>query len=247
MEVQILDAMRRCRKEIEVKALKVRCAFRANEMGTVARKYQRALGPHDFYLRMEDVCRIPDIRKVIIDGTDEEFSTCVEELTSKLPKLTSQILKERTAKISALLPFKDRPGGALSLATAWFNCGLCYPCYPDPMHGTDVLGRQCLLPQNPPPGQPIDEVAFDFDFRILKQRWCAETPKFTFSEVASTTARGLILDCGGDPETITLAEMNSKFHRFAFFKSKELVACSWEETVSSTGFIGPPWVNRAPV
>ena len=107
MEVQILDAMRRCRKEIEVKALKVRCAFRANEMGTVARKYQRTLGPHDFYLRMEDVCRIPDIHKVIIDGTDEEFSTCVEELTSKLPKLTSQILKERTAKISALLPFKD--------------------------------------------------------------------------------------------------------------------------------------------
>jgi hypothetical protein len=34
---------------------------------------------------VEDACKIPDIRNVIIDGTDEEFNACDEEVTSGFP------------------------------------------------------------------------------------------------------------------------------------------------------------------
>ena len=74
-------------------------------MRVVVDKYQRSLDPHDFRPSMEGVCRTPDICKVIIDGTDEGFNTCAQEATPRLPALTSQIFEERTAKVSALLPF----------------------------------------------------------------------------------------------------------------------------------------------
>ena len=225
--------MRTCKKEIEDRALKGRCISRVNEMRTIVQKYQRTLHPHDFSLRMEDVCRIPDIRKVVIDGTDEEFSTCVEEVTSGLPKLTSQILEERTAKIAALLPANDRSGNVLSLAIAWFDCGFCYP---HRIHGSDMLMHQCGFPIcDLPSGQSIGETTFDSI--VPERRWRNKT-RFTFSEVASNIVRGLILDCGEDPESITLAGMSSKSHRFAFYKNDELVVHNWEGTVSPAGFVG---------
>ena len=234
MEARILDAMRTCKKEIEDRTLRGRCISRVNEMRTIVEKYQRTLRlhPHNFCLRMEEVCRIPDIRKVIIGGTDEEFSACVEEVTSGLPKLTSQILEERTAKISALLPANDRRGDALSLATAWFNCGFCHP---NRIHGSDTLMHQCTFPIcGFPSGQSISETTFD---SFVPERGWRDETRFTFSEVASNIVRGLILDCGEDPESITLAGMNSKLHRFAFYKNDELVVHNWEGTVSSADFV----------
>ena len=43
-----------------------------------------------------------------------------------------------------------------------------------------------------------------------------------------SAARRLVLEYGGDPESITLAEMNLKLHRFGFYKNGELVAQNWE-------------------
>ena len=242
MEARILDAMRTCKKEIEDRILRFRCISRLNKMRIIVQKYKRTLDPHDFCLQMEDVCRIPDIRKAIIDGTEEEFSACAEEVTSGLPKLTAQILEERVAKISALLPANDRPGDALQLATAWFDCGLCRP---HRMHGTDALRYECMLRWSGPSGQSIGEVTFDL--QVPKRGWCSGT-QVTFSEVASTITRGLILECGEGPESITLAEMNAKLHQFAFREDGELVAHNWEETVSSAGFVQGVhhrWVNCA--
>ena len=236
MEARILEAMRECKKDIEDRVLEARSISRVNEIRVVVEKYQRTLNPHDFCPRTEDVYQIPDIRKAIIDGTDEEFDTCVEEVASGLPKLTSKFLEERTAKISALVPFNERPDNVLSLAAAWFNCGWCHQYRP--MHGIDMLRHQCLIPWSPPSGKTTTFA--------LRRGWCAESSRFTFSQIASTIARGLILDCGEDPESITLAEMNSKFHRFVFYENDELVAHNWEETVSSALFEALPWVNCAP-
>jgi len=33
---------------------------------------------------MEDVGKIPDIRRTIVNGTDEEFNVCVEDVISSL-------------------------------------------------------------------------------------------------------------------------------------------------------------------
>ena len=234
MEARLLEAMQRRKKEIDDRPLKGHCIPRANRIGAIALEYQRTLNPHSFYLQMEDICQVSDIRRVVIDGTDEEFDACAEQLTSRLPKLTSQILEERTAKISTLLQFSERPDNVLSLATAWFNCGVCYQYLP--MNGINVLMHRCPFPPHPPPGKPIREATFDS--YVLKRGWCIEPSELTFSNFASTIARGLILDCGEDPESITLAEINSKLHRFVFYEDGELVAHNWDETVSHTSLLG---------
>ena len=224
--------MQTCRGEIEDKVLRARCLSRVSKMSTIAKKYHRTLHPHDFYLSVDDVCRFPDIRKAIIGGTDEEFNTCAEGVISGLPRLTSQSLEKRAAKISALLPSDERPDNVLSLATTWFECGSCNPSL---LHGTKALGHQCHILRSWPPDGPVGEVTFDIH---VGRGWCAETSKFTFSKVASAIARELIIGCGEDPESITLAEMNSKAHRFAVYENGALVARNWRETVCSTGSPG---------
>ena len=236
MEGQILEKMWRCRKRIEDSALDGRCTHRVDKMRTVVQEYQRTLDPHDFYLQVADICRIYDLRKVIVDGTDEEFNACTQEVTSGLPDLTSQIREERAAKISALLPFNGRQDDAPSLATAWFMCRSCNQY--KPMHGTDALRHPCLTPWNRRSRKPTDDTTPDLHEPAgLRQH--TETTRFTFSEAASAIARGLILDCGEDPESITLAEINSKLHRFVFFENGQLTAHSWKETVSSSGLRRP--------
>ena len=189
--------------------------------------YQRTLDPHDFCPSIGDVSRIPGIRKAIIYGTDEGFSACVEEVIAGLPKLTSKSLEERNSKLSALLPFKGRPTDVLSLATVWFTCVSCQVFL---MHGIDALMHQCPGPRSRAPAKTIGEATFENS--VLSHGWRAGASGFRFSTVASTIARGLIVDCGEDPKTITLAEMNSKFHRFILLEKNRPVVHSWRETVS---------------
>jgi len=223
MRTHILDEMQRCKQKIEDKASRDRCRSRVGEMRAIIRKYQRTLHPHDFCLSMEDVGQILDIREAIVNGTNEEFRICIEDVTSGLPKLTSKILEERTTKFSALLPFDGKPDNVLSLATAWFMC------FPRLMDGTEALGHRDPVPQSQTPWSPIGEEIFNI--HALGQDEEATESKLSFSETASIIARELILDCGEDPESITLAEMDSKFHRFAIYENGELVACNWRETV----------------
>lgn len=104
MEARVLYAMRACKRRIDGEALQARCISRANKMRAIVDKYRQTLHPHDFCLWRENVWRIPALRKVITDGTNEVFNTCVEEVSSGFPRPSSQFLEELTAKISALLP-----------------------------------------------------------------------------------------------------------------------------------------------
>ena len=229
MKARILVAMRTRKQAIDENALKTRWWSRVFRIRRAVEEYQRTLHPHDFSPSGVDVCRLPDIRKVILYGTDEEFNSCAEEVASGLPKLTSKFLEERTTKISAILPFDKRPDNILSLATAWFNCGKCPSLL---IHGTDALKHECPYVWRVPTERQITEVTFDTN--ILHGGWCAERSKFKFSEITSTIARRLILDCGEDPESITLTEINSKLHRFAFSKISVILPCSWREAVGSS-------------
>lgn len=224
MEIQILDAMKWRKKEIETKALIALWNSRVEEMGTIVKAYQRTFNPHDFYPSVEDVCRIPDIRQVIMGGTDEEFNACAEEVTSRLPELTSQFLEERTEKLSALIPFSGRAD--LSLATVWFKCRLCRSLL---IHGEDALKHECLRPQNRSDGgRPVGGATFD-NF-ILRRGWFAN--EFIPSDYASAIARAMILECGENPESITLDEVNSKLYRFFINEDGERFVYSWMERVS---------------
>lgn len=80
MEARILDAMRARKQEIE--ALEARCISRVTRVRTALEGYRRTRDPHDFYLFLEDICRLPDIHRVITGGTDDEFDTCAKDVTS---------------------------------------------------------------------------------------------------------------------------------------------------------------------
>ena len=232
-----------CKKEIDDGALKARCISRIHRIETIVGKYQRTLDPHDFCPSMGDVSRIPAIRKAIINGTDKEFNACAEELITGLPWLASKFLEERNATLSALLPFKfkRRPVDVLSLAAFWFTCGLCHVSL---MHGTDALVHQCPGLLSRPPVEPIGEATFEN--WVPSHGWRAGASGFEFSTAASTMARGLILECGEDPENITLADINSKFHRFACSEKDGLVVYSWRETVSISVRNTLAWVDYMP-
>ena len=73
-----------------------------------------------------------------IYGTDREF----EEVTSRPPKLTSQILEECTTKLFASLPPGNWPWDFLELAAVCFNYGLCHSSL---VRGTDALQHECML------------------------------------------------------------------------------------------------------
>ena len=221
MEAQILDAMYERKRRIKAEALDALRRSRVERMRTIVNAYQRNFSPHDFYPSVDDVCRIPDILKVIMEGTDEEFDACAGEVTSRLPELTSQLLEERTLLLSALIPLGVRVN--LSLATTWFKCGLCNSRL---IHGQEALKHECLRVQGSSDGL-AGGTTFD---TILRRGWCADD--FVFSRCAFTAARELISECFADPESITLDEINSKLYRFILDEGGKRHMYSWMERVS---------------
>ena len=103
------------------------------------------------------------------------------------------------------------------------------------MHGHHALSHQCP-PWGRAFGEPTDEDILDG--YVLHRGSRPEVPEIKFSKSASTVARRLILDCGEDPESITLAEINSKLHRFVFDRGAKPVARGWEDAVSSIDSVG---------
>ena len=223
------------KQEIEDDALEDRCIFRLTKMKEIVKSYERTLNPHDFCPSTEDICMVPDIRKAIIDGNNEEFDTCADEVMSRLPRLTSPLLEERIAKISALLPYKKRSDNVLSLAIAWVKCGSCNA---SPMHATDALRHYCSIPQDYFSEKPIGEATFDAYVR--GQAWCGQTATLRFSQPTSSIARGLILDCGDDSKNITWKEMDAKFHRFVRYECGNPIVQNWREMVGHTLFCRHP-------
>ena len=223
MKVRILEVMRERKKELD-KVREARSISRETRIRTIIQRYRQTLGPCGFCPQTEDVCQIPAIRRLIINGTDQEFSAWANKFSPGLPRFTS----------ATLLPFKGRSGKILSLATVWFSCRMCSQY---PIHGIDALRhRQCLALVNNPCGKPAIKTIIDL--HTLGPCCGGKSFEFTFSEFASTIAQGLILDCGEDPESITLAEIKSRHHQFVFYENGELAAHSWEETVSPASLLG---------
>lgn len=223
--------MRARKQEIEHETLKARCFSRVTRVGTITEGYRRTRDPHDFYPLLEDICRLPDMHRVIINGTDEEFDTCAEDVASRLPELTAQYLDERTVKISALLPFESQSGDAVSLATAWVKCGSCDS---RPMHATDALKHYCPIQCSDSSEKPIAEATFDI--YVPRRAWCGGATKLEFMIGLSRTARELALNCGEDPGSLTWAEINTKFHRLVRHNGNYPVVYNWSEMVCPTGF-----------
>ena len=186
--------------------------------------------PHDFSPSTADVCWIPEVRKTIIDGTDEEFQDCEADLRSRIPELSASWLEERRKFFLQLLP-QDSPSlEHLFLATTLFDCANCRE---SGMRIKDAISHCCHnYRYRSERRENFSSVASANAFYGIP--WDSGSSKFEFSVNLSLLVREVIVECGENPDTITTQEMNRKHHRFARIGWDEsITVLNWLQTVSS--------------
>jgi len=206
--------------------------FRTGKIKEIVSSFRSSLPhPHDFSPSTADVCWIPEVRKAIVGGTDEEFQDCEAEIRSRISELSATWLEERKKVLLKLLP-QDSPGMEhLSLVTTLFDCKCCSKFG---MRIEEALSHRCYydddrripkFPNSTSRRYFCHEVGIPWDLRI---------PMYRYSGELSALVRAIVLECGEDPDTITTKEMNEKHHRFVSFGTNGSIAVlSWFQAVSS--------------
>jgi len=191
--------------------------------------------PHDFCPSTADVCWIPEVRKAIVDGTDEEFQGLEAELPSRIPGFSATWLEERRKFFLQLLP-QDPPSlEHLLLATSFFDC---MKCRESGMRTEDALSHYC---RNYSYGYGSEHrVGFScaasggafYDRAGIP--WDSGFSKYEYSAGHSAVVREVVAACGENPDTTTTQEMNRKHHRFVRFgRDGAFTVLNWSEAVSS--------------
>jgi hypothetical protein len=62
--------------------------------------------------------------------------------------------------------------------------------------------------------------------------WDPEASEFEYSADLSAVVRAIVLECGENPDTITVQEMNGKHHRFGHFGRDTVSVLNWLQVVS---------------
>jgi len=205
--------------------------FRTGKIEEIVSSFRSTLHPHDFSPSTADVCWIPEVRKAIVSGTDEEFQDREAEVRSRISELSATWLEERKNVLLKRLP-QDSPGVEhLSLATTLFDCKGCNKFG---MRTEKALSHRCRydddrripkFPNSTSRRYFCHEVGIPWDLRI---------PMYRYSKELSALVRAIVLECGEDPDTITTKEMNKKHHRFVSFgKNVSIAVLSWSQAVSS--------------
>ena len=178
---------------------------RIRELAQIVDSHQRQGEPSDFHLSKEDICWIPEIKTIIIEGSPEEFEELKTGLPEKLSPLAAEFRETRSAALLPLLPYENPSIEKLSLATTWFKCE--HSWCPALRH-SGVLVHGCFK-------RPYsDSSESDRYYMDLVGRPWALGQGTLFHQRKAESARELILAVGGDPETITHEEMDIQGHRF---------------------------------
>ena len=213
-----------------------RCESRIAKVENIADSFRLSLPhPHDFSPSKGDICWIPEVRRAIIDGTDEEFQNCEAGLRSRIPELSVAWLEERRKVFLQLLP-QDSPSlEHFSLVTTLFDCTEC------PTRGMRIetaLSHGCKRGYGWRGNAPRETFSNDAGASTFQNEadipWDWGHVKFEYSAERSALAREVALECGEDPDTVTIQEMNRKHHRIALFREDGTVAVlNWLQVVSS--------------
>ena len=210
-----------------------RCQSRIERVGTVFDSFRFSLPhPHDFCPSAADVRWIPEVRKAIIDGTDEEFQDCEADLRSRIPELSVSWLEERRKFFLQLLP-QDSPSlEHLFLATTLFDCPHCRG---SGLRIEGALSHSCynyFYGREHRAGFANAASAGAF-YNQAGNPWDSGIAKFQYSAELSVLVREVLIECGEDPDTITTQEMNRRHHRFACFgRDGAITVLNWSEAVS---------------
>ena len=187
--------------------------------------------PHDFCPSIGDICWIPEVREAIVDGTDEEFQDCEADIRSRIPELTATWLEERRGVFLQLLPQESPTLEHLSLATTLFDCT---DCRTSGMRIEKALSHRCYNLSDRELGVQFSSTASkDFYHDRVRPPWNSDFSRYKYSPELADVVRGIILECGENPDTITTREMTRKHHRFAHHGGGGTVTVmNWFEAVS---------------
>ena len=188
--------------------------------------------PHDFCPSVGDICWIPEVQKAIVDGTDEEFLDCEADIRSRIPELTATWLEERKAFFLQLLPQESPTLEHLSLATTLFSCTDCYGR--SGMRIEEALSHRCHhLPDRESRAEFSSTTSKKIFQDHVRAPWNPDLSRYKYSLEIAGVVRGIVLDCGENPDTITIREMNKKHHRFARWSADgTITVINWFEAVS---------------
>ena len=226
--------MREKRECIQAKLDGERCRFRIHRIKKIVYSFRLSVPhPHDFSPLTADVCWIPEVRKAIVDGTDEEFQDCEADIGSRIKELSATWLEERRKVFLKLLPQKSPNLEHLSLATTLFDC---IKCHESGMRIGGALSHKCLYRHN-------DRFFAKFSSDVIEDAFCHDVgapwtsgvAEYKYSANLSVLVREIVVECGENPDTITAREMDRKHHRFVRFGAggAAITVLSWQEAVSS--------------
>jgi len=212
-----------------------RCESRIRRVGVIVDSFLLSLPhPHDFSPSRDDICWIPEVRKIIVDGTDEEFRECETDLRSRIPELSVAWLEERRKFFLKLLPQDSPTLEHLSLATTLFDCTKCPKVG---LHIEDALSHSCYSYNYGGEHRASFRNAASASAFYMRTGtpWDSGLAKYEYSAKLSALVREVVVQCGEDPDTITTQEMNRRHHRFARFGCRDgtIAVLNWLEAVSS--------------
>jgi len=189
--------------------------------------------PHDFSPSAADICCIPEVRKAIVDGTDEEFQDCKADIQPRIPELSTTWLEERRKVFLQLLPQNPPRPEHLSLATTLFDC---MKCYEFGMRIEESLSHRCRCRHDDEYRAKFPSInSANVFYSEVGAPWNSGLAEYRYSAQLSAFVREVVLECGENPDTITTKEMNRKHHRFVRFgRDGAITVLSWFETVSSS-------------
>ena len=154
---------------------------------------------------MADVCWIPEARKAIVDGTDREFHDCEVDLKSRILQLSAGWLEERRNFFLQLLP-QDSPNlEHLSLAIAFFDC---VKCREPGMRIGDALSHSCRSYGYGGEHKTnfLSAASANAFYSARGVPWDSGFSKYEYSAKLSAIMKEVVVECGEDPDTITIQD-----------------------------------------
>ena len=225
--------MKRESERVHAELQRTKWLSRMEKISKIVDSFRSSLShPHDFSPSTADACWIPEVRKAIVDGTDEEFEDRKADVRSRISELSATWLEERRKVFLGLLP-QDSPSlEHLSLATTLFDCMGCRKLC---MRIEEALSHWCLPRDNGEYFPMFSSTSSaNFYYYDVGAPWDSGHAVYRYSDKLSALVRELVLECGEDPDTITTKEMNRKHHRFVTFGANgSITVLSWFQAVSS--------------
>lgn len=224
--------MREKSRSVHVQLTSARCRSRVDQVKEIASSFRFSLpDPHDFSPSTADICWIPEVRKAVVDGTDEEFHDCIVDIRSKISELSAGWFEERINFFMRLLPQDPPTQGHLSLATTLIDCTRCRKVG---MHIEEALSHHCCFHYNDGfKAQFSNVTCAHVYYSTVGSPWNSGLAEYRYSTELASLTRDLLLECGENPNTITVREMNRRNHRFVRFDSSRITVLNWVEAVSS--------------